>query len=107
MCIAVGKVSFDDCDMLTSSLGWTGVFVPSVPPASWIARFDEKSLGAMAIIGPVRPIAIHSNRGDHLLARGIITPIRRAGRSFHAPFPHVPWRSATLAPSAQYRGVYN
>ena len=30
MCIAVGKVSFDDCDMLTSSFGWTGFFEPSV-----------------------------------------------------------------------------
>ena len=26
MCIAVGNVSFDDCDMFTSSLGWTGFF---------------------------------------------------------------------------------
>ena len=28
MCIAVGNVSFDDCDMLTSSLGWTGFLLP-------------------------------------------------------------------------------
>ena len=30
MCMAVGKVSFDDCDMFTSSFGWTGFLLPSV-----------------------------------------------------------------------------
>ena len=28
MYIAVGNVSFDDCDMLTSSFGWTGFLLP-------------------------------------------------------------------------------
>ena len=28
MCIAVGNVSFDDCDMFTSSFGWTGFLMP-------------------------------------------------------------------------------
>jgi hypothetical protein len=32
MCMAVGKLSFDDWPMLTWSLGCTGRFVPSVPP---------------------------------------------------------------------------
>src|SRR3712207_7874726 len=27
MCMAVGKVSFEDCDMLTSSFGWTGLLL--------------------------------------------------------------------------------
>ncbi len=47
MCIAVGKVSLEDCDILTSSFGWIGVFVPSLPPASWIARFEMTSLRFM------------------------------------------------------------
>ena len=32
MCMAVGNVSFDDCDMLTWSLGWTGFLEPMTPP---------------------------------------------------------------------------
>ena len=47
MCMAVGKLSFDDWPMLTWSLGWTGVCVPSVPPSSWIARFEITSLTFM------------------------------------------------------------
>ena len=43
MCIAVGKVSFDDCDRLTWSFGWIGVFEPSSPPSSSIARFAMTS----------------------------------------------------------------
>ena len=35
MYIADGKVSLDDCDMLTWSLGCTGVLLPSAVPASW------------------------------------------------------------------------
>jgi hypothetical protein len=34
MCIAVGNESFEDCDMFTWSLGWTGVLLPSGVPAS-------------------------------------------------------------------------
>jgi hypothetical protein len=33
-CIAVGNVSLDDWPMFTWSLGWTGSWEPSVPPAS-------------------------------------------------------------------------
>ena len=47
MCMAVGNVSFDDWPMLTSSLGWTGVLLPSTPPASWIARLLITSLTCM------------------------------------------------------------
>ena len=47
MCIAVGKVSFDDWLMLTWSLGWTGVFEPSSPPSISMARFEITSLAFM------------------------------------------------------------
>ena len=49
MCIAVGKVSFDDCDMFTWSLGWIGCLVPITPPASSIARFEMTSLAFMLV----------------------------------------------------------
>src|SRR5208337_4909001 len=42
--IADGNVSFDDCDMLTWSLGCTGVLLPSAVPASWQQRFEITSL---------------------------------------------------------------
>ena len=51
-CIAVGNVSFDDCDIFTSSLGWIGVLEPSTPPASWIARFEMTSLAFMLVCVP-------------------------------------------------------
>ena len=47
MCIAVGNVSFDDCDMFTWSLGWTGFLLPSTPPASSMARLEMTSLAFM------------------------------------------------------------
>src|SRR5882757_4698644 len=47
MYIADGKLSFDDWDMLTWSLGWTGFFEPSSVPASWQQRFDITSLTFM------------------------------------------------------------
>ena len=47
MYIADGKVSFDDCDMLTWSLGWTGVLLPSGVPASWQQRLEITSLTFM------------------------------------------------------------
>ena len=53
MCMAVGNVSFDDCDMLTSSLGWTGVFDPSTPPASSMARLAMTSLAFMLVWVPL------------------------------------------------------
>ena len=47
ICIAVGKVSFDDWLMLTWSLGWIGVLLPMTPPASWMARLAITSLTFM------------------------------------------------------------
>ena len=45
ICIAVGNVSFDDCDMLTSSFGWIGFLLPRTPPANSIARFGDHLVG--------------------------------------------------------------
>ena len=53
MCIAVGNVSFDDCDMLTSSLGWIGSFEPMTPPASSMARLEITSLAFMLVCVPL------------------------------------------------------
>jgi hypothetical protein len=47
MCIAVGKVSFDDWLMLTWSFGWTGFFEPITPPSISMARFEITSLAFM------------------------------------------------------------
>src|SRR5262245_27102875 len=47
MYIADGKVSFEDCDMLTWSFGCTGVFEPSGVPASWQQRLEMTSLTFM------------------------------------------------------------
>jgi hypothetical protein len=53
MCIAVGNVSFDDCDMLTSSLGCTGCLEPSSPPASSMARLEITSFTFMLVCVPL------------------------------------------------------
>ena len=42
-----GKLSFDDCDMFTWSLGCTGFFEPSGVPASWQQRFEITSFTFM------------------------------------------------------------
>ena len=47
MCIAVGKVSFDDWPMLTWSFGCTGFFEPISPPSISIARLEITSLAFM------------------------------------------------------------
>ena len=52
MCITVGKVSFEDWLRFTSSFGWIGVFEPSSPPASWIARLAITSLAFMLLWVP-------------------------------------------------------
>ncbi len=44
MCMAVGKVSFEDWERLTWSLGWMGCWLPSVPPSISIARLAMTSL---------------------------------------------------------------
>ena len=52
MCIAVGKVSFDDWLILTWSFGWTGFFDPSSPPSISIARLEITSLAFMLVCVP-------------------------------------------------------
>ena len=52
MFIAVGKVSFDDCDMFTWSFGWTGVFVPISPPQISMARLEITSFTFMFVCVP-------------------------------------------------------
>src|SRR5258708_1264435 len=47
MYMTEGKVSFDDCDMLTWSFGCTGRFEPSGVPASWQQRLEMTSLTFM------------------------------------------------------------
>ena len=44
ICIAVGKVSFEDCDRFTWSFGWIGSFEPTTPPSIWMARLETTSL---------------------------------------------------------------
>ncbi len=52
MCIAVGKVSLEDCERLTWSLGCTGDFEPSSPPSISIARLAITSLAFMLVWVP-------------------------------------------------------
>ena len=47
ICIAVGNTSLDDWLLLTWSLGCTGSFEPSLPPAISMARFEITSLTFM------------------------------------------------------------
>ena len=51
-CMAVGKVSFEDCPRLTWSLGWTGLLLPRSPPASSMARLAMTSLAFMFVCVP-------------------------------------------------------
>ena len=62
MCMAVGKVSFDDCDMLTWSLGWTGVLEPMTPPASSMARLEMTSLAFMFVCVPLPVCQMRSGK---------------------------------------------
>ena len=47
MCITVGKVSFEDYDLLTWSFGCTNDYKPSCPPRISVARFDITSFEFM------------------------------------------------------------
>jgi hypothetical protein len=47
-----GKVSFEDCDILTSSLGWTG-FAAHLASANSIARLEMTSLAFMLVWVPL------------------------------------------------------
>ena len=78
MCMAVGKVSFDDCDMLTWSLGWTGVFDPSTPPASSMARLEMTSLAFMLVWVPLPVCQIRRGKwSSSVPARDLAGRLRR------------------------------
>src|SRR3984957_21150193 len=62
MYIADGKLSFDDCDILTWSFGCTGALLPSAVPASWQQRFEITSLTFMLNCVPL-PV-IHTCSGN-------------------------------------------
>src|SRR5579864_3439632 len=62
MLIAEGNESFDDCDMLTWSLGWTGVLLPSDVPAIWQQRLEITSFTFMLNWVPL-PV-IHTCNGN-------------------------------------------
>ena len=53
MCMAVGKVSLEDCDMFTSSFGCTGDLEPRTPPLISIARLAMTSLVFMLLCVPL------------------------------------------------------
>ena len=45
MCMAVGNVSFDDCDMLTSSFGWIGFLLPSCAAGEFDGAIGDHLVG--------------------------------------------------------------
>ena len=51
MCMAVGKVSFDDCDMLTWSLGWTGALDPISPAGELDGPVGDDLVGVHVGLG--------------------------------------------------------
>mmetsp|Transcript_1228 Transcript_1228/g.2849 ORF Transcript_1228/g.2849 Transcript_1228/m.2849 type:complete len:259 (+) Transcript_1228:1126-1902(+) len=51
--MAVGNVSLDDCDMLTWSLGCTGLLLPTTPPRLSMARLEMTSLTFMLVCVPL------------------------------------------------------
>jgi hypothetical protein len=69
MCMAVGNVSFDDCDMFTSSFGWTGFLLPITPPAISIARFEITSLAFMFVCVPLPVCQTRSGKWSSSLPR--------------------------------------
>src|SRR5215471_20040369 len=62
MYMADGNESFDDCDMLTWSLGCAGVLLPNAVPASWQQRLEITSLTFMLNCVPL-PV-IHTCSGN-------------------------------------------
>ena len=75
MCIAVGKVSFDDCDMFTSSFGWTGFFAAHLAAGQLdrAVRDDlvdvHVGLRARAGLPDAQREVVVELAGDHLVGR--------------------------------------
>ena len=70
MCIAVGNASFEDCEQFTSSLGCTGSFEPSTPPASSIARFAMTSFTFMLVWVPLPVCQMRSGNSPSSVTLG-------------------------------------
>ena len=51
MCIAVGKVSLDDCDMLTWSLGWTSVLAAEFAAEDFDGAVGDDLVGVHVGLG--------------------------------------------------------
>ena len=76
MCIAVGKVSFDDCDMLTWSFGWIGSLEPIDPAGQLDGPVGDHLVGVHVGLGaapglpdPQRELGVERALGD--LVRGL------------------------------------
>ena len=98
MCIAVGNVSFDDCPRLTWSFGWTGFLLPSVPPASSIARFEITSFAFMFVCVPLPVCQTNSGKWSSSLP-SITSSAARTMRST------IGWGSVPSSPLVKRRGL--
>ena len=98
MCIAVGNVSFDDCDMFTSSFGWIGFLEPFSPPASSIARFEITSLTFMFVCVPL-PVC-HTESGNS--ASCVPEMISSAARTMWSAFSSGSLPSSRLTTAAAF-----
>ena len=98
MCIAVGKVSFDDWPRLTSSLGWIGVLEPISPPAISIARLEITSLAFMFDCVPLPVCKTTSGKWSSSLPA--ITS--SAAGTISCTFSAGSWPSSPLASAAAF-----
>jgi hypothetical protein len=104
MCIAVGKVSFDDWLWFTSSFGGIGrlppddvpLGCPNVPPPSWVARSAITSLAFMLVCVP-DPVW-NTIRGNSASSVPLITSC--AAASITAPLSAGSWPRSRLARAA-------
>ena len=94
MWTAVGKTSFDDCPMLTWSLGWTGFLLPTVA-AEDLDRAVRDHLVGVHVAGGARPgledvddeLAVVLSGGD--LVRGLDDRVGQLGVQLAAVAVHL------------------
>ncbi|GDY50302.1 hypothetical protein SVIO_009250 [Streptomyces violaceusniger] len=82
--MAVGKVSFEDCPMLTWSLGWMGDLLPNSPPTSWIARLLITSLVFMLDCVPDPVCHTYNGKWSSSLPAMTSSATRRIRSAFQA-----------------------